>query len=158
MPHLQPIHSMLGYLSLLSGTPLTKQQAEYVAILTSAGQALLRLVTDVTDLSRYERMVGDVAAGAKLDVRTFRLRSALEDALLAVAPHVDQRNVRLNLLLDPRVPDIVAGDVGLFSKALLNVLSNGEGRTPWRGCSAHGGTADGGRGRRMVAATIVLSR
>ena len=117
---------MLGYLSLLAGTQLTSQQADYVAILTSSGKSLLRLVGDVTDLSRYERMVGDVAAGARLHSRTFRLRSALEDALLAVAPHVDQRNVRLNLLLDPRVPDIVAGDVTRFTQLLLNVLTNGE--------------------------------
>lgn len=49
-----PLNGVLGMASALADTPLTPEQLEMVHLLQSSGQTLLRLLSDILDLTRIE--------------------------------------------------------------------------------------------------------
>ncbi len=49
-----PMNGILGYTALLRGTPLEAEQTEYLDIIESSGEHLLRLISDILDVSKIE--------------------------------------------------------------------------------------------------------
>ena len=63
-----PMNGVLGAANLLATTSLTKEQQEYVDILTTSGRALLGIINDVLDFSKIE------AGRVELEETVFRPR------------------------------------------------------------------------------------
>jgi signal transduction histidine kinase len=51
-PSLQPIHAILGYLSLLAESPLNPDQTDSLRMLQQSGGNLLGLINDILDLTK----------------------------------------------------------------------------------------------------------
>jgi signal transduction histidine kinase len=113
-----PMNGLLGMVSLLLDLGLTEEQKEYVDIIQSCGETLLRLVNDILDLSKIE--------AGKLGVESipFQLEQLLKETIPMVAPLISARRLTLRQEIEPGLPKMLRGDQQRLRQVLLNLLSN----------------------------------
>jgi signal transduction histidine kinase len=114
----EPMNGVIGMTRLLLETPLTEEQRGLVEAVHDSGQALLTIINDILDLSRFE------AGRLQLDSIDFDLRTLLERVVAIVEPRARDKGLALRLLIDPQVPSAVRGDPGRIRQICLNLLGN----------------------------------
>ena len=87
------------------------------------GQHLLALINDILDLSKIE------AGKMELEVATFDLPAAIDNALTLVRERAGRRGIALHQAVDERVGQL-RGDERKIKQVLLNLLSNAIKFTP----------------------------
>jgi signal transduction histidine kinase len=102
---------------------LNRKQEEYLQDIVASGRHLLSLINDILDLSKVE------AGRMELELGSFDLQIALENALTLVRERAVRRGIRLELKADSRLGAFV-GDERKFKQILLNLLSNAVKFTP----------------------------
>jgi len=113
-----PMTGVVGFANLLSGTPLTTEQRDYVDGIRSSGEALLTLINDILDFSKIE------AGRLELESRPFELRLAVDKAVALFTARAREKGLRLSVSVDGRVPAVIAGDAGRLRQILINLLGN----------------------------------
>jgi len=113
-----PMNGILGMTRLALGTQLTAEQREYLEIVLSSAESLLRIIDDVLDFSRIE------AGKLQLEAAPFRLRDTLADALRSLALRAGQKNLELVCHVDSEVPDLLVGDAGRLRQVMINLVGN----------------------------------
>jgi signal transduction histidine kinase len=135
-----PLNAVIGFSEVLLERmfgELNDKQAEYLQDILSSGRHLLSLINDILDLSKIE------AGRMELDLASFDLPIALDNALTLVRERASRHGIALGLTVDPGVGEIVA-DERKVKQVLLNLLSNAVKFTPEGGRVAIGATrADG---------------
>ena len=89
----------------------------------SSGRHLLSLINDILDLSKIE------AGRMELEVTTFHLPDAIENALTLIRERASRHGIRLNQVIDDRLGDFT-GDERKVKQILVNLLSNAVKFTP----------------------------
>jgi len=112
-----PMNGILGMAHLLQGMPLPAEQRELVEVIARSGEALLRLVNDILDVSKIE------AGKLTLESIAFNLRELLEDAVRLFRPTA-RPGVELILDLANDVPPMLIGDPARLRQVILNCLGN----------------------------------
>jgi signal transduction histidine kinase len=133
-----PLNAIIGFSEVLLERmfgDLNEKQEEYLRDIFSSGRHLLALINDILDLSKIE------AGRMELEVTTFDLPQAIDNALTLVRGRADAHAIALELAIDDRLGSF-AGDERKFKQILLNLLSNAVKFTP-----------DGGR-IRVTAAPV----
>jgi signal transduction histidine kinase len=102
---------------------LNDKQNEYVDDILSSGRHLLSLINDILDLSKIE------AGRMELEVTTFHLPDAIENALLLVRERASRHGIKLDRAIDDRLGDFT-GDERKVKQILVNLLSNAVKFTP----------------------------
>jgi signal transduction histidine kinase/ActR/RegA family two-component response regulator len=119
-----PLNAMLG-LSQIGARDSTEPASQTrFARIEEAGLHLLGIVDDILDFSKLE------AGKLSVERRRFRLAAALTTAMGMVADRARAKNLSLNLVLDPAVPEWVVGDALRLRQVLVNLLSNAVKFTP----------------------------
>jgi signal transduction histidine kinase len=121
-----PLNAIIGFSEVLDDRmfgELNEKQTEYVRVILTSGRHLLSLINDILDLSKVE------AGRMELDLGTFNLRMALENALTLVRERAMRRGLALDLTVDETLEDVVA-DERKIKQVLLNLLSNAVKFTP----------------------------
>eukprot|EP00897_Mesotaenium_endlicherianum_P003575 jgi/Mesen1/3245/ME000187S02401 len=113
-----PMNGVIGVAELLLGTPLTEEQHTYLEIIRSSGHNLLRIISDVLDLSKIE------SQNLELEALRFNLRLHLDDALALLEVVSREKGLQLTCDIDERVPEVVVGDPVRVRQVLLNLISN----------------------------------
>src|SRR5437867_6803977 len=113
-----PMNAILGMADLLSETPLTKEQQEYVRIFRRAGDNLLALVNDILDLSKVE------AGGLTLEHVEFDLVELVEKTSEMVAKVAHDKGLELACQGMADVPRDLIGDPLRLRQILLNLMGN----------------------------------
>ena len=113
-----PLGAMLGALHMLKTTGLDSKQERYVNVLRSSSDHLMALVNQILDYSRIE------AGKVTVDEHVFDLRQLAGDIVSNLAVRAEEKQIRLELSFDPRVPATVAGDAMKISQVLMNLLGN----------------------------------
>lgn len=113
-----PLNGVLGMLQLLNRTALDDEQREYVSTAMSSSRRLLRILSDVLDLSRIE--------SGRLPVREeeFLLRDLIEPVHLSFAPSAQAKGLSLSREIDPHLPERLVGDAGRIRQILYNLVAN----------------------------------
>jgi signal transduction histidine kinase len=96
---------------------LNEKQAEYTDDILSSGRHLLSLINEILDLSKVE------AGRMELELATFDLPTALENARTFVRERAVRHAITLDLSVDEHLGDFV-GDERKIKQILLNLLSN----------------------------------
>ena len=93
--------------------PSGEKRDEYYRSITAESERLSRLINNVLEFSRLEHGTRGV------ELRVGDITPAVKEAIELLAPHAEQRGKRLELALDPDLPD-----VRFEHDALLQVLFN----------------------------------
>lgn len=115
-----PMTSIRGYTDLLLGEavgPITDHQRNFLSTVKSNVQRMNTLVSDLADISRIE------SGRLRLEYASIDIRNAIEESVTSLNSQFQQKDQRLELLLDEDLPN-VWGDHERIVQILLNLISN----------------------------------
>ena len=113
-----PLNGILGMTGLALETDLQPDQREYIELVKSSGEALLSLVTDVLDFSKYE------AGKLALDRVEFSVRTLLREVLRPLALRASVSSLVFESGVDDAIPDQLIGDPMRIGQVLRNLVGN----------------------------------
>jgi signal transduction histidine kinase/CheY-like chemotaxis protein len=113
-----PMNGILGMTELLSSTPLTRQQGEYLDMVRSSADSLLAILNEVLDFSKVE--TGKV----ELVCEAFDLRGALGDTLQILRLQAYRKGLEMTCDIAEEVPGAVVGDALRLRQILVNLAGN----------------------------------
>jgi signal transduction histidine kinase/CheY-like chemotaxis protein/HPt (histidine-containing phosphotransfer) domain-containing protein len=113
-----PMNGIIGFTELLTNTELSKEQGEYLNMIKSSADNLLRLINDILDFSKIE--------AGKLDLEPidFNLRDSLSETLRTIAIKAHEKGLELVYAVDPDVPDTLEGDPSRLRQIIINLVGN----------------------------------
>ena len=121
-----PLNAIIGFSEVLQERlfgELNEKQAEYTDDILSSGRHLLSLINDILDLAKIE------AGRMELEVTTFHLPDAIENAILLIRERASRHGIKLERIIDDRLGDFT-GDERKVKQVLVNLLSNAVKFTP----------------------------
>jgi two-component system sensor histidine kinase/response regulator len=113
-----PMNGVIGLTSLVLNTSLSSQQREYLELMKSSADSLLRLLNDILDFSKME------ARKLELDVIEFDVREAVGNTLKTFAASASDKGVELTCQVAPEVPVMLLGDPGRLAQIIVNLTGN----------------------------------
>lgn len=113
-----PLNGIIGFTNLLLRSPLSTQQADYLATIQQSSEGLLTIINDILDFSKIE------AGKLVLDHVPINLRDIIEDTLNMLAPVAQDKHLELVLLIYPDVPIDLIGDPLRIKQVITNLVSN----------------------------------
>ena len=122
-----PINVILGYLQLMQEGiygPLSSKQVEVLTTVEAQGRTLARLAAHLLDVTRFE------AGGGRIEPRTIRLVTLLEDLERAFHVLAVQRGIDFRVTMADGLPDDVQWDVDRINEVMGNLLANAFKFTP----------------------------
>ncbi len=113
-----PLNAILGAADLLSRTPLTFDQGEYVSMFQRNSHRLVALINDFLDFSRIE------AGAVRVERVPFRIRETVDDAVATFRESTVRKGIALGVEVGPAAPAWALGDPLRIQQVLVNLLSN----------------------------------
>ncbi len=113
-----PLNGVIGMGRLLSGTPLTPKQQEYVDSILLSGEALLSVINDILDYSKIE------SAKMELEYKPFALKRGIEETFDLLSSKAIEKNLALQYSINRDVATYIYGDITRLRQVLLNLVSN----------------------------------
>jgi PAS domain S-box-containing protein len=113
-----PMNGVLGMARLLQDSTLDDEQREFVDTIVSSGDALVRILNDILDISKLE------AGKFDLENIAFSPRENAEQAVALMRSKAKEAGLDLVCAIDPKMPAAVIGDPYRLQQVFLNLLSN----------------------------------
>src|SRR5712692_5617890 len=123
-----PLNAVLGFSDLLADErygPLNDRQQRYVTHIHTGGTHLLKLITDILDLSKIE------AGRMEIVCEDVSIASAFAEVLSALQPLTDKKSQALLQQVEPNIH--VHADAMRFKQVLMNLAGNAIKFTPESG-------------------------
>jgi signal transduction histidine kinase/FixJ family two-component response regulator len=136
-----PMNGVIGMNDLLLGTKLTQEQRRYAEQVASSSQHMVAIIDDILDISKIE------TGRVELDIREFDLFEAIDQGCAPARPDALVKHLKLELELDPELPQRVRGDGTRVRQILMSLTTNAvkftsEGSVTVRVSVVAGGDAD----------------
>jgi len=122
-----PLNGVMGMLQLMQMTGLDQEQSEFAETAYESCKRLVRLLTDILDISRIE------ARMLSIQSNPVDLGDVMSQTGGLFFPLARDSGVELRLYLDPSLPEIVYGDSARLLQVLTNLVGNALKFTP-SGC------------------------
>ena len=113
-----PLYGMLGTLDLLGQTALDARQARYYRTIQQSSSVLLKLISDILDVSKIE------AGRLNLSTAAFSPQVLAESVVLGYSAAAMAKHLQILVSTDPDLPRAVIGDADRIRQVLGNLLSN----------------------------------
>ena len=113
-----PMNGILGMTELALDTRLTAEQRDYLTLVKSSADSLLRVINDILDFSKIE------AGKLELEKTEFQIRDLFRDTLKALVQRVGGKPVELCSRISPRVPGTLVGDPTRLRQLVVNLVGN----------------------------------
>jgi len=114
-----PMNGVLGMNGLLLDTPLDGEQRKYALAVQESGEALLRIINDILDVSKLE------AGKVDLEVIDFDLEEMVEGAVTLLASKAHGKGIDLAVYIDSKARSAYRGDPTRIRQVLMNLIGNG---------------------------------
>jgi len=111
-----PLSLMLGVIELLGETKLDRDQRKYLEVLQRSGENLMRLVSDVLDVSRIE------SGRLTLETIEFCFHELLDQTIQLITPNASAKGLALRSEVTGGFRAV--GDPFRLQQVLVNLLSN----------------------------------
>ncbi len=113
-----PLNAIIGMSSFLSEGELEEEKKDLAETIYASGKSLLVLVNDILDFSKIE------AGHLDLEVQEYPLRLFFEDCIKLFRLRAAEKNVRMELDIEPSVPEYAIGDMERLRQIVQNLLAN----------------------------------
>lgn len=113
-----PLNAILEMTGLLSDTPLTVQQSEFIETIHSSGEELLSLVNNILDFSSLE------VTRIELEKTPIALRGYIESIVDVIASEASNKNISILISIDSNVPAVIIGDETRLRQVISIFLNN----------------------------------
>ncbi|MCV2362837.1 PAS domain-containing protein [Paucibacter sp. DJ1R-11] len=113
-----PMNGIIGMAELALDGPLEANQREYLSIVQSSAESLLRVINDILDFSKIE------AGKLQIEHIPFELGRSVADTLKTLALRANDKGLELVCSLAPELPSQVRGDPGRLRQVLINLIGN----------------------------------
>ena len=113
-----PMNGIIGMAELALDGPLEANQREYLSIVQSSAESLLRVINDILDFSKIE------AGKLQIEHIPFELGRSVADTLKTLALRANDKGLELVCSLAPELPSQVLGDPGRLRQVLINLIGN----------------------------------
>lgn len=115
-----PLNAILGFTQLMErDATLTEQHQDYVGIINSNGEHLLRLINNVLDMSKIE------AGQLDLQLECLEVPQLLAELQALFCLQAAEKGIDLQVVRACNVPPLIQVDSGKLRQVLINLLSNG---------------------------------
>lgn len=113
-----PINGVIGFAKLLRDSTLTAEQRSFVDMITSSGQALESLISDILDLSKIE------AGKIEIEHAPFSMSDCIEELGALFGPRAKEAGLTIKTEIAPGVPMLVYSDHNRVRQILSNLVGN----------------------------------
>lgn len=113
-----PLNAIIGMSHLLSGTATSLEQHDYVSSIKTSADLLLKIVSDILDISKIE------AGEIKVNSESFNLRSLVISLQKTFRVKGGETGVEVLMDVDKQIKNLVIGDELLLTQILMNLMSN----------------------------------
>jgi CheY-like chemotaxis protein/nitrogen-specific signal transduction histidine kinase/HPt (histidine-containing phosphotransfer) domain-containing protein len=113
-----PMNIISGFLSQLMKSQLNNEQREQLSIIKKSSDHLLNLLNDLLDLSKLQ------AGKLELVETNFSPSEIIHEINRSFELSARIKNVQINTLIDPAIPDVVYGDPVRLRQILFNLVGN----------------------------------
>jgi len=113
-----PLNAILGFSRLLENHVTTEEGKDYLETSVEAGSALLRLISDVLDLSKIE------SSKLELMPRPVKLQDEIQKVLRMFSQKVSQKGLELKGNYNPEKGKPIMFSIGHFKQVVTNLIGN----------------------------------
>ncbi len=114
-----PMNGVIGMTEMLKCSDLDEVQSQYVDVVASSGDTLLKIIDDILDFSKIE------AGMLQVDSIDFDLHESFQSTLGLLEPKALGKGVRLEYSIDDRIRDShLRGDPDRLRQVVLNLVGN----------------------------------
>ncbi len=113
-----PMNGILGTVSLLSQSNLSKEQREKVNIISSCGESLLDIINEILDFSKIE------AGEMVLEYAPDNIYKIIKDVIELFSTRAKEKNIKISYNYDENAPRYLICDSGRIRQIIVNLISN----------------------------------
>ena len=113
-----PLNSILGFINVLQGTALTREQLDLVNIIKSSSQNLTAIVDDLLDISKIE------AGRLEIKNKRFDFREYLDRLTATYALQAEEKRLEFAVEIGEKIPKFLVIDHLRINQILVNLLDN----------------------------------
>ncbi len=114
-----PLSAILGFTELLKSPDISsKEQQEFVQIISRNGQALTHLIDDILDLSKVE------AGRIEIEKVAFSISDLTHEIFDLFREKVRSKGLQLTAEIKPNVPERLLSDPTRIRQILINIIGN----------------------------------
>jgi len=113
-----PMNGVIGMVDVLAASKVTADQQGMIQIVRQSGLSLLRLIDDILDFSKIE---SEMLYIERIEFELEPLAREVGHTLFAIAA---EKQVRLSIFIDPRLPSYVWTDPTRLKQILFNLAGN----------------------------------
>ncbi|MES2208129.1 MAG: response regulator [Pseudomonadota bacterium] len=113
-----PMNAIIGLSNLLSTTPLSPKQEQFVSTLQQSASSLMVLINDLLDITKIE------ANKIELEETTFNLREIIERIINMMAVQAHEKSIAISYSQSDSVLNWYKGDAQRLHQVILNLVSN----------------------------------
>ena len=113
-----PMNGIIGFLQLLEMENPTNEQLEYIQDIKISTDLLLNIINDILDISKIE------AGKIELENISFDLNQAIDSCVVTFMAKASEKNIDINVLINPKTPQVVVGDPTRLKQVMNNLISN----------------------------------
>lgn len=113
-----PMNGIIGMTDLVLMTHLDHEQRGYLNIVKTSTKVLLSILNDILDYSKIE------AGKMRLELEPVNVRRMVTEVIELFEVGARQKGIEIHAMIDPRIPELVNGDMIRLRQIVSNLVGN----------------------------------